>query len=67
MAMALTKLIDLSFESVNISMETVIMLMTTLIDLVVSVSKMVFFVFGIGTRLGCDSFSLAFFIECMAL
>ena len=65
MAMALAKLIDLSFESINVCVKAIIMLTTTLIDLVVSVSKVVFFVFGIVTRLGSNSLSLV--IKGMAL
>ena len=61
------KLIDLSRESVNISMKKVIMLMTALVYLMVAVGPMIFFVFGIGSGLGSNSLSLAFFIKCMAL
>ena len=67
MAMALAKLIDLSFESINVCVKAIIMLTTTLIDLVLSVSKVVFFVFGIGTRLGSNSLSLSLVIKGMAL
>ena len=55
----MAKLIDLSFESINVCVKAIIMLTTTPFDLVVSVSKMVFFVFGIGTRLGSNSLSLS--------
>ena len=67
MAMALAKLIDLSFESINVCVKAIIMLTTTLIDLVVSVSNVVFFVFGIVTRLGSNSLSLSLVIKGMAL
>ena len=65
MAMALAKLIDLSRESVNISMKKIIVGIASLVYLVIAMSKMVFFVFGIGTRLGSNSLSLV--IKGMAL
>ena len=67
MAMALAKLIDLSFESINVCVKAIIMLTTTLIDLVVSVSKVIFLVLCVCSGLGCNSLSLAFLVKCMAL
>ena len=51
MSMALTKLIDLSRESVNISMEKAIMTCTAFVYLVEAVGKMIFLVFDIDARL----------------
>ena len=65
--MALCKLISLFLESVNISMKKVIVLMAPLIDLVIAFGQVIFFVCGIGSGLGCNSFLLSLFVKWMAL
>ena len=63
MTVSLSELIDLSLESINVCMEQIIMLIASLVYLMVAVGQMIFFVFGIGSGLGCDSLLLSLYVK----